>query len=87
MAPGLLGTRAFGYVIEEHLIQSQRGKKSGNEFVFGFDVPPQNVCIADMGDFKSGFIQFRPELPVSPGKTEVLCDYPFFEVIQACASG
>ena len=57
---------------EKLLVPTQSAEELGRNFVFGLDVIGEGVCVADIRDFETRFIDFSPELEVMPLEADVL---------------
>src|ERR1700719_2157408 len=64
-------------VAEELLVPARGGEKLRREFVFRLEVISERVGIGESGNFEARLEEFRPQLQVMPGKTDVLPEQTF----------
>src|SRR5207237_10154678 len=59
---------------KELLVPADSPKKLRGEFIFRLEVVGERVGVGKPGNRETGFETFRPQLPVVPGKADVLAE-------------
>src|SRR2546430_14846902 len=62
---------------EELLIPAKRAEELRREFVFGFDVIGERICVSHTRYFKACFIELCPHLEMMPGEAGILSKNKF----------
>src|SRR5438067_4567517 len=80
-------TVAIGHFRKELLVPAQRSEKLGSELIFRLQIVGETIRVSDRWDFEARFVEFRPELQMMPGKTDVLAKHTLMVVADIAASG
>src|SRR5437588_6794325 len=72
MPPRNASSIAIWHVGEKLLVPANGAEKLRRKFIFPLEIPRERVRISDTRNFETRFVEFRPELQMMPGKTDVL---------------
>src|SRR4029077_4685071 len=67
------------------LVPTQRAEKLRCKFIFSFKIIGEGVCVTDPRNFKTRFVNFRPQLQVVPGKARILTENEFVVITNVAA--
>src|SRR4029077_8147937 len=67
------------------LVPAQRAEKLRCKFIFSFKIIGERVCVTDPRNFKTRFVNFRPQLQVMPGEAGILTENEFVVITNVAA--
>ena len=73
------------HVAEKLLVPANGAEKLRRKFIFPLEIPRKGVRVADAWDFETRFVEFRPELQMTPGKTDVLAQNALMKIADVAA--
>ena len=86
LTPAEAAVSPSGDRVKHLLVPTQRAEKLRCEFIFGFKIISERVCVTDPRDFKTRFVNFRLQLQVVPGKARILSQNELAKIANAATA-